>query len=301
MIRAVFLALLLALVLGPIRSSLLQAPWVARTPRVAVLLWQAVALTVGISSIGLCVSIALAPLGGPFSARLSALVDSLVEARPERFASPAQLLGLCGALIGVVIFGGGLIGTLAISFRASIRHRRVLDVISEASDEHPSVAIVHDDRPTAYTLGGIRPRVVVTTGALDRLTPAELEAVIEHERAHARGRHDLALVPFRSLRTMLPLREGHSALETRVRELLEIAADARSIQKCGVDALVGAMRVIGGVTAPEVTSTQRYPATASRIPRGLRLRAMLGVFALTLLAVGIVAAPITIIVFPGSN
>lgn len=52
--------------------------------------------------------------------------------------------------------------------------------------EHPS--------PAAYCLPGLRPRVVVTRGALSAPTGAEVAAVLGHERAHATGRHDLVVL-----------------------------------------------------------------------------------------------------------
>ncbi len=43
--------------------------------------------------------------------------------------------------------------------------------------------------PAAYSVAGRRPEVVVTSGAVDLLTGAQLGAVLAHEHAHLRGRH----------------------------------------------------------------------------------------------------------------
>ena len=56
----------------------------------------------------------------------------------------------------------------------------------------------------AYCLPGIRSQIVVSVGTLDLLAPAELTAVLAHERAHLRARHDLVLIPFTSLRRVFP-------------------------------------------------------------------------------------------------
>lgn len=46
---------------------------------------------------------------------------------------------------------------------------------------------VEDDDPMALTVGWFHPSIVITTSLLRQLTPAELEAVLLHERAHQRA------------------------------------------------------------------------------------------------------------------
>ncbi|MEU3499168.1 M56 family metallopeptidase [Kitasatospora cineracea] len=56
------------------------------------------------------------------------------------------------------------------------------------------VLVVADDRPEAFALPGLRGaggRVVVSTGMLRILGPAEREVLLAHERAHLTGRHRL--------------------------------------------------------------------------------------------------------------
>ena len=52
------------------------------------------------------------------------------------------------------------------------------------------VELVDDDRPDAYALGGRRGRIVVTSGMLRLLDPAEQAVLMAHERSHLRHRHD---------------------------------------------------------------------------------------------------------------
>ncbi|MGI5158769.1 M48 family metalloprotease [Microbispora sp. CA-102843] len=51
---------------------------------------------------------------------------------------------------------------------------------------------------------GRRARIVLSRGTLDLLERQELLAVLGHERAHARGRHDLILLPFIALADAFP-------------------------------------------------------------------------------------------------
>ncbi|MFI6685288.1 M56 family metallopeptidase [Streptomyces sp. NPDC050485] len=55
------------------------------------------------------------------------------------------------------------------------------------------LAVLRDPSPDAYALPGRPGRIVVTTGMLRALEPAEREALFAHERAHLAGRHHLFL------------------------------------------------------------------------------------------------------------
>src|SRR5690606_10980018 len=87
-------------------------------------------------------------------------------------------------------------------------HRALIDVLdraelhSAAGDE--DLRVLDLDTPMAFCLPGIRSRVVLTEGVLDRLTPQQLAAVIAHERAHLRARHDLVLEAFIALHAAFP-------------------------------------------------------------------------------------------------
>ena len=72
------------------------------------------------------------------------------------------------------------------------RHTRVRRHAHRALTGLPGtgVAVLPDALPYAYALpGGRRDRVVVTTGLLDHLEPAERRALFAHERAHLTERH----------------------------------------------------------------------------------------------------------------
>ena len=65
------------------------------------------------------------------------------------------------------------------------------------------MVILLDDRPLVYCLPG-RDRVVVTTGALNRLNRAQLQAVLAHEQAHLSARHHLVIMLARILPDAFP-------------------------------------------------------------------------------------------------
>ncbi|MGF1598383.1 MAG: M56 family metallopeptidase [Acidimicrobiales bacterium] len=88
--------------------------------------------------------------------------------------------------------------------------------------------VVDSDRPVAYAEPGRLGGVVITTALLDALTPAERRAVLAHEHAHLRHRHDRHLALAATIDTARPLRP----LSECLRNALERWADedaARSI------------------------------------------------------------------------
>jgi hypothetical protein len=93
-----------------------------------------------------------------------------------------------------------LCAVVAACARALWRHRRVRRRAHRALAGLPgtSVAVLPDTVPYAYALpGGRHGRVVVTTGLLERLEPAERRALFAHERAHLAARHHRFLLTVR--------------------------------------------------------------------------------------------------------
>ncbi|WCD98460.1 M56 family metallopeptidase [Streptomyces sp. HUAS 31] len=85
-----------------------------------------------------------------------------------------------------------LCAVLVACARTLWRHARVRRHAHRALTGLPGtgVAVLPDALPYAYALpGGRRDRVVVTTGLLDHLQPAERRALFAHERAHLTERH----------------------------------------------------------------------------------------------------------------
>jgi len=85
-----------------------------------------------------------------------------------------------------------LLAVLLACGRTLWRHGRVRRRAHQALAGLPGaeMAVLPDEVPYAYALpGGRRGRVVVTTGLLRRLEPAERRALFAHERAHLAARH----------------------------------------------------------------------------------------------------------------
>ncbi len=103
------------------------------------------------------------------------------------------------------------------------------------------VDAVADAQPFALTYGLLRPRVLVSTGLLTVMSPAERRAVLTHERCHVRGRDPLKVFVAR----VLPPREFYLPVLRHLRKRLvagrELAADRSAIDTHGHRALAGAL------------------------------------------------------------
>jgi Zn-dependent protease with chaperone function len=120
----------------------------------------------------------------------------------------------------LVVVGVGVV-------RARRRHRALLALIARHGDE--GTLVLDHPAAAAYCLPGtFQSRVVVSAGTLELLDRAELAAVLAHERAHVRERHDLVLIPFASLRQIFPGFRLVARCMDAVELLIEMRADDRA-------------------------------------------------------------------------
>lgn len=111
------------------------------------------------------------------------------------------------------------------------------------------------DRPVSFTAGLLRPVTVVSTSLQGALAPAQLEAIVAHERAHARRLDNVRWLLAEVCATMLAPVPTAWYYRRRLREALEAAADDAAVAS-GVspDALASALEVAGRVARARPTS-----------------------------------------------
>lgn len=142
-------------------------------------------------------------------------------------ADAALLLGL-GAIVATSL-GLGL-RAAAIEVRVQWHARRVLrDSVSHAVGSN-IVQLVEDDRPLAFCQGLLRPRIYVSSGTLSALAPAEIEALLAHERHHAQRRDPLRLAVARVLGGALFFLPVLPRLLERYADEAELAADEAALR-----------------------------------------------------------------------
>jgi Zn-dependent protease with chaperone function len=106
---------------------------------------------------------------------------------------------IAGAVLTValVLFGVTLFREIA-----SLRQVRRL---TGRLDSDQMLVIVDDEAPHAYAVGGRHPRIVISRGLLRGMNAAERRAVVAHETAHIRHRHDVHLRVLRLASAANPL------------------------------------------------------------------------------------------------
>lgn len=279
------LAILLA---GPVPALLSRAAWPLRAPRAAIVLWQSIAVAAVLSafSAGLAIAVRLF-VPGP-DGRPTAGITGEIAA----LGWPLWLAVVSGLLLTLVI-GVRLIVTvarLAVDVRRRrSRHRMVVDLVGDCPMD--GVRVLHVNEPLAYCLPGVRSRVVISSGTLESLTNTELTAVLRHERAHLRARHDLVLEAFTAVHTAFPrFVRSRNALNA-VGLLIETLADDAAVRVTGPRPLARALVTCAAGHTPRGAMAAGGPTTVIRVQR---LAGRPNSLALSLLAYSAAAAVLVI-------
>ncbi|MFC9387316.1 M56 family metallopeptidase [Streptomyces venezuelae] len=242
-----------------------RARWAQQAPRLALAVWAACGALFAAAT-----ALVPAQLVLPIESS-HRLADMMYALRPP---TVGQLLHLDGrerfafalSLAVLSLPAAAFVRRLARARRVRVRHAGVLRLVGRY-DPALRATVLDDDRPAVYCLPGRSRRVVVSSGAVDTLTPAQLAAALAHERAHISGRHHLlvaATEAFAAVFARLPLaRHGGAAVPL----LLEMAADDRALRRCTRDALATALYALASGRAPRSAFAAGGPSAALRMRR----------------------------------
>ena len=120
--------------------------------------------------------------------------------------------------------------------------------------------VVAAEEAFAVTYGLIRPRILVSTGLATALTPAEVSAVLAHEREHLRCRDPLRLLAARLAAAWACYLPAARWLWGGAMLRHELAADRAAAGRAGRSVLAGALL--------KLASTPTCPAVAAASPAG---------------------------------
>ena len=256
-----------AIALAVVAPRVLVRSWVDRAPRMAIAVWQAVTGSVLVSVILGATALTFSTVR--ISANLAALLKECVMALRDHYASPGgAMLAAIGAVVAL-----GMIGRVAWCFvvalvRAGVRRRRMRDtlaILGRTDVGSPFVVIDHRS-PAAYCIPGARRRIVLTTGALEALDDDQLRAVLAHERAHLRGRHDLVLAGSMALANAFGGVQLFRLAHIEMTRLVELLADDAATR--GTDRLTVAEALLAlGSGGPAGTLAAGGSPTGARVRR----------------------------------
>ena len=258
MITPVLLAILALVLTGPAPALLARSSWPYRIPRAAVALWQAIALAAVLAALGAGIALSYSTAGQPGQPRF--------DPSSPRDLLAAAILALTALVLVRLLWA---VGRVAIGTRARRkRHRDLVDVLATPDGLIPGLRVLAEQTPLAYCLPALRgARVVVSVGALDRLDDNELRAVLAHEQAHLRARHDLVLEAFTSLHRAFPRWVRSDVALEQARTLVELLADNDARRRNGPRPLARALVALAGAPAPDAALAASTSATVLRVQR----------------------------------
>ena len=296
-------------------SALVQASWPRRSPAAAILLWQALGLASGLAAVGTLIGLAMpasnigvvrsvlragALLRAGDVFRLTGMFGGQDGMPTAIFA--VRLTCLAAGLVLLALLCWVLVAVSVAAVQARRRQRALLTLLAHGDPKVPGALVVDYPSAAAYCLPGLRSKIVVSVGTLELLGRGELAAVLAHERAHLRERHDLVLLPFTALRRAFPRSATCTDANRAVALLVEMLADDRALRGRPTRELVSALvrfGTAGACPAPAGALAAAEGEVAARVTRLLqpvRPLPTVVILAICLASALLVAAPITLLV-----
>lgn len=207
--------------------------------------------------------------------------------------TPAVLVRTCFDLVAqgdvdspmILVGSAGVFAAAAVSLRIAYcagraarairrersRLRRGLAVVARCDPAWPGTVVIDRPEATAFCLPGRRGgTVVLSTGALSRLSPPEVQTVLAHERAHLQGHHDVVVWAAQSLREAFPFVPLFTAAAAALPGLVEMAADDVASRASSRRVLAFALLRMADVTAPASSMGVGGSAISRRVRRLLQ-------------------------------
>jgi Zn-dependent protease with chaperone function len=263
-VSALAFTIVALLLSGPVPAMLARATWPMRAPRASIVLWQAIALAAVLSAFSAGIAIASRLFVPGWDGRPTATITSEIEA-----------LGWPLWVAYVVVFAVTLVIGARLTYavvqvaiatrRRRAHHRMVVDLVGKSKGNH--LRILDVAQPLAYCLPGVRSRVVVSEGALNALADNEIAAILSHERAHLRARHDLVLEMFTAVHAAFPRFVRSANALDAVRLLIELLADDAAVRAAGPTPLARALVACASGRTPSGALAAGGPTTVLRVRR----------------------------------
>jgi Zn-dependent protease with chaperone function len=256
---------IVALVLsGPVPAMLARATWPMRAPRAAIVLWQSIALAAVLSAFSAGIAIASRLFAPGPDGRPTVTITSEIAALGWPLRTAYVIVFAVTLVIGARLTYAVVQVAIA-TRRRRAHHRMVVDLVGKSQGNH--LRILDVAQPLAYCLPGVRSRVVVSEGALNTLADNEMAAILTHERAHLRARHDLVLEMFTAVHAAFPrfVRSAHALHAVRL--LIELLADDAAVRVAGPTPLARALVACASGRTPSGALAAGGPTTVLRVRR----------------------------------
>lgn len=235
---------------GPLLN---RGAWRQRMPRVAALAWLGILAATLAAVIGMVVVVSTGPHG---------LGHRAAEWLASCWHHHDGATGAASYVFNAVLLGGSLTaaGVAVVRYWRTVaqrrRHQEALQFVIRLSGDLDDVCVLDHPLPVVYCVPSRRRPIVVSSGAVDRLEDAQLQAVLAHERAHLCHRHHLLLATVDALAAGLFWLPAFRDAQRSLPLLLEMTADDIAARSWGRQAVAMALRKLaigpgpaGGLTA----------------------------------------------------
>jgi Zn-dependent protease with chaperone function len=156
--------------------------------------------------------------------------------------------------------------------RQAREHAEVARVTGRGLQGDNAAVVLEALQPVAYCISGRPAIIVVTSGALALLDPAQLAAVLAHERAHLAGRHHLLIALSRGLAAAFPGVPLFARGAENLARLAEMCADDAAARDNGRRPLIAALLVMAaGLPVPTSALGAMAYAVTARLQRLLEV------------------------------
>lgn len=238
---------------------LTRGRWQVHHPRLALSLWHS-AFGLGLMAAAASVIVAVA----------STLEDSASSVPRALLATLGGwvALGIVGGVALMVAAGSGDVGDASRRNRSALL---ALPHVAQALDRKTELRVCASPDPFACSVPSTRGTVVVTTGLIELLTPAQLRAVVAHERAHLAGHHHLALRLADLDLACVPRSAAAQRFRSATGFLVELIADDRAARTAGAVHLANALVRIGACSGDEMMQLRAERLARRRWRRTSRL------------------------------
>jgi Zn-dependent protease with chaperone function len=230
---------------GPI---LARSRWCQRVPQVAGLAWLGILAGALAAIVGVVVMVSAGQHGLVHHA--AEWLGNCWHPHHDGASGPTSYV------LNVLLLGGSLTAAVMVvlRYRRTVtqrrRHQEALQFVVRTSSDLDDVCVLDHPVPVVYCVPSRRRPIVVSSGALDRLAGAQLQAVLAHERVHLRHRHHLFLTVVDALAAALfwlpTFREARDSLPL----LLEMVADDVAARRWGREAVAMALRKLAISPSP---------------------------------------------------
>jgi Zn-dependent protease with chaperone function len=266
--------LLMLGLLGLAVTLLLIAPavltvgrWQVRFPRIALTLWFT-AFFAGGALVASSVAVAL-----------------LAAVRAEHGQGGEAVIVTVVAWLSLAAIGAVIAIVAAASEPLVSSHREELGTLTPlvfAREQRKDFVLARFEGALPVACAVRRPErtILLSSGMEEALTPAQLQAVLAHERAHLRGGHDWAIRIAEINAACLPARlPAGTALRRATSLLIELVADDAAARQTGAVNLANALARLAELTEDtgmtlraERLTLRRWPSTNRlRVPEAVRV------------------------------